>query len=76
MPTDEEWEGMGRKVDMKIEADEDAELGVEALEAMLAGSYCVGWNEAIEAAAELVKGLHPAMSRDMIAAAIRKLKKP
>jgi len=57
----------------------DTELGIEAMEAMLAGSYCVGWNEAIEAAA-LATGhtlvLAKPKDAEMIAAAIRKLKKP
>lgn len=32
----------------------DPELGVHALEALVAANYCVGWNEAIETAAEIL----------------------
>jgi len=57
----------------------DPELGVHALEALVAANYCVGWNEAIEAAA-LATGhtlvLAKPKDAEMIAAAIRKLKKP
>ena len=53
----------------------DPELGVYALEALVAANYCVGWNEAIEAAAELMER-QPLLGQKYTAAAIRKLKKP
>ena len=60
----------------------DPELGVHALEALVAANYCVGWNEAIEAAAELMAEVNSQMNAEQArqglarAAAIRKLKKP
>ena len=73
MPTKAEWEGMGRKVDMKLETIEPS----EAYDQGFAEGERRGREKGIEAAAmEVDRSLIRKNITDALSAAIRKLKKP
>ena len=77
MPTSEEWEGMGRKVDMKIETIEPSDAYDKGFAEGVDWATPRIWNEAIEAAAmEVDRSLIRKNITDALSAEIRKLKKP